>query len=194
MKKLSAVAVALFLCVGVSFAARGGHGGNNYGEAKSSSGKSCSSSGKFGIGYSKVSVNAGQQLGNVGVDQIAGRYWINDEIGVDFGLGFSSGDAEAAVLFTGKFLYSFINRDKLKVYMLAGVGFGNYDPKRFGGNSMSVFMAEGGLGIEYFVIPSLSLLTEIGLRYGSVSANGNSFSQFNTVGDWVPAAGVRFYF
>lgn len=193
MRKLSVVVMALLLCVGMSFAARGGTGSSSgSSSSKSSSSSSSSSSGSFGIGYSKVSVNAGP-LGNVGVDQIAGRYWINDEIGLDFGLGFSSGDAEAAVLFSGKFLYSFINRDKLKVYMLAGIGFGNYDPKN-GGNSVSVFMAEGGLGIEYFVVPSLSLLTEIGLRYGSVSANGNSFSQFNTVGDWVPAAGVRFYF
>ena len=192
MRILSVVVMALLLCVGMSFAARGGTGSSSGSSSKAKSSSSSSSSGSFGIGYSKISVNAGP-LGNVGVDQIAGRYWINDEIGLDFGLGFSSGDAEAAVLFSGKFLYSFINRDKLKVYMLAGIGFGNYDPKN-GWNSVSVFMAEGGLGIEYFVIPSLSLLTEIGLRYGSVSANGQSQSQFNTFGDWVPAAGVRFYF
>ena len=53
MKKLSAVVLALMLCVSVSFAARGGHGSNNYGSSGSSS-KSSSSSGKFGIGYSRL--------------------------------------------------------------------------------------------------------------------------------------------
>ena len=189
MKKLSAVVLSLMLCVSVSFAARGGTGSSSSSSSSSKS-SSSSSSGKFGIGYSRM----GSRVVNVTLDQIAARYWINNEIGVDFGLGFSSGDAESAVLFSGKFLYSFINRDKVKLYVLAGVGFGNYDPKTFGGQSMSLFMAEGGLGIEYFVIPCLSLLTEIGLRYGSASANGNSVSQFNTFGDWVPEAGVRFYF
>jgi len=191
MKKLSAVVLSLMLCVSVSFAARGGtSSSSSSSKASSSKSSSSSSSGKFGIGYSRM----GARIVNVTLDQIAGRYWINNEIGVDFGLGFSSGDAESTVLFSGKFLYSFINRDKVKLYMLAGVGFGNYDPKTTFGQSMSLFMAEGGLGIEYFVIPCLSLLTEVGLRYGSASANGTSFSQFNTFGDWVPEAGVRFYF
>ncbi len=191
MKKLSAVVLSLMLCASVSFAARGGTSdSSSYSSSSRSSSKSSSSSGKFGLGYSRL----GSRVANVTLDQIAARYWINNEIGVDFGIGFSSGDAESAVLFSGKFLYSIINRDKVKFYLLAGIGFGNYDPKTFGGQSQSLFMAEGGAGIEYFVIPCLSVLTEIGLRYGSASANGNSVSQFNTFGDWIPEAGVRFYF
>ena len=192
MKKLSAVLMALVLCVSVSFAARGGTSSSSGSSSKSTSSKSSSSSsGDFGIGYSRL----GARVVNVSLDQIAVRYWISEEIGVDAGLGFSSGDAEAAVLFTGKFLYSFINRDKVKFYLLAGLGFGNYENKQaWNSQSQSLFIVEGGVGIEYFVIPCLSVLTEIGLRYGSVSANGNSASQFNTFGDWIPEAGVRFYF
>lgn len=192
MKKLSAVVLSLMLCVSVSFAARGGSGSSSGSSSKSTSSKSSSSSsGDFGIGYSRM----GARVVNVSLDQIAARYWISEEIGIDLGLGFSSGDAEAAVLFSGKFLYSFINKDKVKFYLLAGIGFGNYEDKRtWNSQSQSVFLAEGGVGIEYFVIPCLSVLTEIGLRYGSVSANGNSNSQFNTFGDWIPEAGVRFYF
>ena len=191
MKKLSAVVLSLMLCVSVSFAARGGSGSSSSSGSSSKTTKSSSSSsGQFGIGYSRM----GARVVNVTLDQIAARYWISEEIGIDLGLGFSSGDAESAVLFSGKFLYSFINRDNIKLYLLAGLGFGNYDPKRPMTDSASIFMAEGGVGIEYFVIPCLSVLTEIGLRYGSASANGNSNSQFNTFGDWIPEAGVRFYF
>lgn len=193
MKKLSAVMLALMLCVSVSFAARGGHGGQA--PAHKSGGSSSSSSGKFGLGYSKISVDAGRfGNGNVNLDQIAARYWFSDSIGADFGIGFTTGDAQAAVLFSAKVIGSVLKINKLTLYWLAGGGFGNYDPKIAGTNSMSVVMIQGGVGAEFYVLPCLSVLTEMGIRYTSVSANGTSFSQTGIFADWLPQAGVRFYF
>ena len=190
MKKLSAVLLSLMLCVSVSFAARGGTASS----AKSSKSTS-SSSGKFGLGYSKISVDAGRfGNGNVNLDQVAARYWFSDTIGADFAIGFTTGDAQAAVLFSAKLVGSIVKVNKLTVYWLVGGGFGNYDPKVSGANSMSVTMFQGGAGAEYYVLPCLSVLTEMGVRYTSVSANGTSFSQTGIFADWLPQAGVRFYF
>jgi len=193
MKKLSAVVLSLMLCVSVSFAARGGTSSSSTSSSKSTKSSSSSSSGNFGIGYSKIDINIGRFGNAVGLDQVAARYWFNDSIGADFALGFTTGDAQAAVLFSGKVIGSIFEVNRLTIYWLAGAGFGNYDPKN-GGNSMSVVMINGGLGAEFYVIPCLSVLTEMGIRYTSVSANGTSFSQTGIFADWLPQAGVRFYF
>ena len=193
MRKLSVVVMALLLCVGMSFAARGGTSSSSGSSSKSSGSSSSSSSGNFGIGYSKIDINVGQFGNNVGLDQIAARYWFSDSFGADFAIGFTTGDARAAVLFSAKVIGSIVKVNRLTVYWLAGAGFGNYDPKN-GGNSMSVVMIQGGAGAEFYVLPCLSVLTEMGIRYTSVSANGTSFSQTGIFADWLPQAGVRFYF
>ena len=74
MKKLSAVVLSLMLCVSVSFAARGGSGSSSGSSSKTTK-SSSSSSGQFGIGYSRM----GARVVNVTLDQIAARYWINNE-------------------------------------------------------------------------------------------------------------------
>ncbi|MBR3627224.1 MAG: hypothetical protein IKN42_00075 [Elusimicrobia bacterium] len=195
MKKLSVVVMALLLCAGMSFAARGGTSSSSGSSSKSTSSSSSSSSGNFGIGYSKISIDAGRfGNGNINLDQVAARYWFSDSIGADFALGFTTGDAQAAVLFSAKVIGSIFKVNKLTLYWLAGAGFGSYDPKVTGANSMSVVMINGGVGAEYYVLPCLSVLTEMGIRYTSVSANGTSFSQTGIFADWLPQAGVRFYF
>ena len=196
MRRLSVVVMALLLCAGMSFAARGGTSSSSGSSSKSTSSSSSSSSGNFGIGYSKISVNAGRfNNGNtVDLDQIAARYWFSDSIGADFAIGFTTGDSQAAVLFSAKVIGSILQVNKLTIYWLAGAGFGNYDPKVDGTNSMSVVMIQGGVGAELYVLPCLSVLTEMGIRYTSVSANGTSFSQTGIFADWLPQAGVRFYF
>ncbi len=208
MKKLSAVVFSLVLFAGVSFAARGDNSGyqSSYSgktqksyssSSKKSSYKSGSAEhGNFGVGYSKTTIAFGNAFGinDLELDQIAARYWINDTIGIDAQLGFSSGDVNSSVLFGAKVIGKFIQVNKLDIYWMAGLAFGSYDPKIGGVNSLSIFRITGGVGAEYYIIPCLSVLTELGIRYDSASANGNSNSQFGIFADWLPQAGVRFYF
>ena len=199
MKKLTAVVLSLMLCVSVSFAARGGSDSSSS-SSKSSSSSSSKSSGSFGLGYSKFEVNTQQQgVGVVTIDQIAGRYWFNDDLGIDIQFGFGSGDLNSRFLVGAKIIGNFIKVNKLNVYWLAGLDFGNYKLKNagpFGGDvDCSVFVVQGGVGAEYFVVPCLSVLTEMGIRYISVKPDGgNSMSDFGVFADWLPQAGVRFYF
>ena len=189
MKKFASVVLSLVLFVGVSFAAQSAK------TAKSSS----SNSGKFAIGYSKLNINLGAAsaaagVGDVSLDQIAGRYWFNDDMGIDVTLGFRSGDAQSTVLLGGKIIGKFIKVNKLDVYWLAGLAFGSYDPKVNNMDSMTVFRIQGGVGAEFYVLPCLSVLTEMGLSFQTASGNGNTRSDFGIFADWLPQAGVRFYF
>ena len=206
MKKIASVVFSLVLFAGVSFAARGDNQSSGYkaqpaktqqksysSSSKKQSGKAECGHGSFGLGYSKTSTIQ-TRVGNADLDQIAVRYWINDDIAFDAQFGFDSGDNSATVLFGAKFIYNLVKLHKFNGYLHAGVAFGNYDPKQNGVNSMSLFRISGGLGAEYFLVPCFSLLTEMGIRYESASANGNNVSQFGTFADWLPQAGVRFYF
>lgn len=199
MKKLSAVLLSLMLCVSVSFAARGGRN-DNYGSSSSNS--SSSSSGNFGIGYSKATFNAGPIPGvgntNFDFDQIAARYWFSDDLGIDVKLGFGSGDINTRFLVGANLVGKIMNINKLNIYWLAGLNFGSYKIKGQGGaqdNDNSIFAVQGGVGAEYYVLPCLSVLTEMGIRYISVKPDGeNSMNDFGVFADWLPQAGVRFYF
>jgi len=199
MKKLSAVMLALMLCVSMSFAARGGHGGNNYG-GSGSSGKSCSSGGQFGLGYSKAGYDTNiQGIGNVSFDEIAMRYWFSDNLGIDVQLGFGSGDINTRILVGAKLVGKIKQISSLRLYWLAGFNFGSYKVKGQGplaqDQDNSILAVQGGVGAEYFIIPCLSVLTEMGIRYISVKPDGgNSVSDFGVFADWLPQAGVRFYF
>ena len=201
MKKLSAVVLSLMLCASVSFAARGGTESSNYGSSqKSSSSRSSSSSGKFGLGYSKVEVDTGLNgVGWVYCDQVAGRYWFNDDLGIDVKLGFGSGDATTRILLGANLIGTIKNFNSLKIYWLAGLSYGSYKMKEFFMNGddldVSVLMVQAGFGAEYHILPCLSVLTEMGIRYLSVKPDGgNSMSDFGVFADWLPQAGVRFYF
>lgn len=196
MKKLSVVMLSLMLCVSMSFAARGGRS-DNYGSSSSSS--SSSSSGQFGIGYSKVSFDTGRNFaGDVSFDQIAGRYWFGDNLGIDVKLGFGSGDLNTRILVGANLIGKIKTISKLNIYWLAGLSFGSYKLKNqgIGGDTdCSIFAVQGGVGAEYYVLSCLSVLTEMGIRYISVKPDGgNSMSDFGVFADWLPQAGVRFYF
>ena len=202
MKKLSAVAIALLLCVNVSFAARGGSGSSSSGSSYKSTSSSSSSSGKFAIGYSKASFNTRTAgIGNVDVDEVAARFWFTDSIGIDVKLGFGTGDADTRVLVGGNVIGTIKQFNSLKIYWLAGVSFGTYKAKEFFNNGddldVTLIAVQGGVGAEYFILPNLSVLTEMGLRYVSANPDADGMdtvSDFGIFADWLPQAGVRFYF
>lgn len=197
MKKLTAVVLSLMLCVSVSFAARGGSGSGSS-SSKSSSSSSSKSSGSFGLGYSKMTIRSDWYNQSYDFDQIAGRYWFNDTMGIDVKLGFGSGEATSRLLLGANIIGKFINVNKLNVYWLVGVNFGSFTYKGTGGDlDISLFGFQGGVGAEYFVLPCLSVLTEMGIRYTSIKPDvtgAKTDTDFGIFADWLPQAGVRFYF
>jgi hypothetical protein len=201
MKKLSAVVLSLMLCVSMSFAARGGSSSSSSSSSqkKSSSSSSSSSSGSFGLGYSQVNFN--QSINGVGnisfaFDEVAGRYWFDDKLAIDVQLGFGSGDATSRFLIGGKVLGNVVSLNNLNVYLFGGLAFGSFTLKTGPQDQdFSLFSIHGGVGAEYYVLPCLSVLTEMGLRYISVKPDGgNSLSDFAIYAEWLPQAGVRYYF
>ncbi len=201
MKKLSAVVLSLMLCVSMSFAARGGSNSSSSSQKKSSS-SSSSSSGNFGIGYSKVTIDTivtGANNLSASFDEIAGRYWFDDKIAIDAQLGFGSGDATSRFLIGGKVIGNVVSLNNLNVYLFGGLSFGSVTIKNVGmggaDQDASLFLISGGVGAEYYVLPCLSVLTEMGIRYWSIKPDGgNSMNDFGLYADWLPQAGVRYYF
>ena len=126
------------------------------------------------------------------------RYWFSDNLGIDVQLGFGSGDINTRILVGAKLVGKIKQISSLKLYWLAGFNFGSYKLKGQGGlqdQDNSILAVQGGVGAEYFVLPCLSVLTEMGIRYISVKPDGgNSMNDFGVFADWLPQAGVRFYF
>lgn len=180
MKRLFLLLVlAMFLCVGVSFCV----------QSKSNLDNEV----KFGLGYAKVNLDV-PNFGINSLDSVAARMWFSDGLGLDMSLGFSTGDSQTAVLFGAKIIGNFVKINKLNIYWLGGLSIGAYDPKQNGIKSFTVFRIQGGVGAEYYLLNCLSVLTEMGISFTSFSENGNSTSNFGLYSDWLPQAGVRFYF
>lgn len=179
MKKVVGLVVCLFLVAGVSFAENSKNANN------------CAK-GKFGLGYSKVETSI--TGANIGFDSVACRYWFNDDLGLDATLGFRAGDGSSGILIGAKIIGNVYKYKIVNIYWLGGLAIGSYDPKIDGFNSSTLIRVQGGLGAEVFVLPCLSVLTEVGLQFWSASGNGNSINNFGVYADWLPQAGVRFYF
>ena len=186
MKKLSVVMLAMLFFAGGAFAA-----------AKSNS-QSNSATGKFGIGYSKATIATGGGLvGDVGIDEVAGRFWFSDDLGIDVRFGFGTGDVNTRIFIGANIIGKILTVNKLNVYWLAGINFGSLTLKNVGPDDVdcTIFGVQGGVGAEFFVLPCLSVLTEMGVRYTSVNPDGgDNRSDFGIFADWLPQAGVRFYF
>ena len=196
---MSAVVLSLMLCVSMSFAARGGSNSSSSSQKKSSS-SSSSSSGSFGVGYSKANFNQAVSGVNgapdLSFDEIAGRYWFDDKLAIDVQLGFGSGDATSRFLLGGKVIGNVLTINNLNIYFFGGLAFGSFTLKGDGGDQdSSVFSIHGGVGAEYYVLSCLSVLTEMGIRYINLKPDGgSSFADFGVYADWLPQAGIRFYF
>lgn len=171
MKKTVFVLIALFFVAGLSL-----------GEEKKEDIK-------FGLGYSQFIINNNNN--DVTISQAAYRIWFNDTLGADFTLGFQNGSTNGqsnnTFLLGGKILGKIVSVKSLDIYWLAGLNFGSTS---VAGESSSLFRLCGGVGAEYYLLPCLSLLTELDLSYISQKDN----NQFGIFASWVPQAGVRFYF
>ena len=189
MRKLSVLVLTLFLCAGLSFAAGNKNSGN--------SGSSNSQAGSFGIGYSKATFDTGALAGTIGIDEVSGRFWFADDFGVDVRFGFGTGDVNTRILIDSSIIGNIVKVNKLNIYWLAGLTFGAYTLKNTNAGDVdcSVLGIHGGIGAEYYVLPCLSVLTEMGIRYISVKPdNFDSRNDFGVYADWLPQAGIRYYF
>jgi len=144
---------------------------------------------KFAVGYSQLTVANNTE--DTSVSQAAARVWFNDTYGADFTLGFQNnnvnGQSNNVFVLGGKMLGKVISLKSLDVYWLAGLNFGSAS---VAGESSSLFRISGGAGVEYYILPRLSLLTEIEIAYLSQKDN----DRFGIVAGWVPQAGIRLYF
>lgn len=190
MRKFAVLALTLFLCAGITFAAGNKNNGN--------SGSSNSSAGSFGIGYSKATFDTGALAGSFGIDEVAGRFWFADDFGVDVRFGFGTGDINTRILVDSRIIGNIVKVNKLNIYWLAGLVFGTCtfkDIQGVGDVDCTIFGIHGGIGAEYYVLPCLSVLTEMGIRYLSVNPDDfDNRNDFGVFADWLPQAGVRYYF
>jgi len=176
MKKFSVLVLCMLVFVGLSFA---------------DNSSSSVSTTRWSLGYAKVNFDVAKNREQL--DSVASRFWFDDNLGMDVSLGFKTGDSTSAILLSAKMIGNIIKVNKLNIYWLGGLAIGSYDPKEDGVKSFTVFRVQGGVGAEYFLLPCLSLLTEVGLQF--TSANGDqNFNDFGVYADWLPQAGIRFYF
>jgi hypothetical protein len=195
VKKFCVVVLTMLVFAGVSFCEqlKSNSNFNSNSNCNSNSNSGSNSTIRFGLGYARTNVDV-PRFGMVDLDSVAARIWFTKNLGLDVSLGFKTGDASTAVLFGAKMIGNFIKINKLNIYWLGGLSVGSYDPKQNGVNSSTVFRIQGGVGAEYYLLNCLSVLTEMGLRFTSFSGNGKNVNDFGVYVDWLPQAGIRFYF
>jgi len=147
---------------------------------------------KYGVGYQIVQMND-----NLGGDlgMLSGRVWFDDTLGMDVGLGFRAGDEPDVFMASGKILGKIYTVKNLDVYWHGGLALGTASDVVVNNkkDDLSMFRLSGGVGAEYYVLPQLSLLTEVGVAFERIGSPVSS-SQLMTFADWIPQVGVRYYF
>jgi len=185
MRKLALSVLCLILFVGISYSAQ------TQAISKKTETKPIE---KFALGYSQIPVPGTNNTNSNNVPSFAGRYWFNEKTGIDVTLGFQTGDGDDIFLLGGKFLAKIYNVKNLDIYCLGGIQFGSVTVNNGVGNSSETALRlMGGVGAEYYILPCLSILTEVGLCFEIINSDP-SVSQFKVFADWIPQAGVRFYF
>ena len=148
MKKILSLAVVLMLAASVSFAAE------------------LEKKFELGIGGGVgLNLTAGYDLGFGG--QVSGLYRINENLGVGLGIGYEtfsvtgvSGWSDADLSILALLKYSF-GTEKIKPYLLAEAGMGNYIVS-FSGASASSMYPEigGGAGVQFGLSDNANLVLQ----------------------------------
>jgi hypothetical protein len=148
--------------------------------------------GKKGIGFHNMlyrGFNGAEELPVLSV-----RYWIDDNVGVEGELGYTTGKHSDIYYFGGRITAIVNNYKTLNLYAVAFGGAGNADNNRYDEDiSAHIFNIGAGLGVEWFVLDNLSISSECGLVLMS-NSNSDIDKSFGFYGDFVPRAGVRLYF
>lgn len=147
---------------------------------------------------------------------VGGRYWVNDKVGIDVGVGFKSEDAsvndssgvavsETSTSFSvdGGVMYVVFPTDRANFFVRPGVMFMSEDvavPTGVGAatefDSQTTFAGSLTLGAEVFFGDHFTLSAGHGLRFMSVSPPGDGDSQttIETFGSSITNIGFHFYF
>jgi hypothetical protein len=147
---------------------------------------------------------------------VGGRYWVNDKVGIDVGVGFTSDDdfvndttgaqvSETRTDFSidGGLLYVVFPTDRANFFVRPGITFMSEDVRVSTGvgaatefDSQTTFMGSLTLGGEVFFGDHFTLSAGHGLRFMSVSPPGDGDSQttFGTFGSSITNIGFHFYF
>ncbi len=147
---------------------------------------------------------------------VGGRYWVNDKVGIDVGVGFQAEDSfvqdtlgsnvsETRTTFSidGGLLYVVFPTERANFFVRPGVMFMSEDvavPTNVGDatefDSETTFAGSLTLGAEVFFGDHFTLSAGHGLRFMSVSPPGDGDSQttFETFGSSITNIGFHFYF
>jgi hypothetical protein len=147
---------------------------------------------KFAIGFNYITYRGFSGQGEV--PALSVRYWLDDYVGLEGDLGFSSGKQNNLFYFGTKLIAIIKNYKALNIYALAFGGYGtaeNNPVKEV--DSAYIYKVGAGLGAEWFVLDNLSISSEIGVALFS-NSNSDIGNSLEIYADWIPRAGVRFYF
>ncbi|OGS09513.1 MAG: hypothetical protein A2386_00985 [Elusimicrobia bacterium RIFOXYB1_FULL_48_9] len=185
MRKLILITVTTALLAGVSFAAN----------APKRQPYQPKSPARIGIGFDS-------QLSNAGMQSLALRYWLSEDMAAEGFLGFAFGDNKIFDL--GGIFISVIKKEQnLNFYALGLIGMENTTTKVTStavtasgitttteDKSETALTVGGGLGIEFFLsgLPNLGFGAEFGVGYNS------STKLFGTIGHWLSSVGIRYYY
>ncbi|MBN1823199.1 MAG: hypothetical protein JW803_02650 [Endomicrobiales bacterium] len=179
MKKLFSAFACIAIAASVASAA----------PAKASAKKSSGNGeGKIGLGYTASLATSNLPNVNLTLGNVAFRYWSPGSMGFEGLFGFNQGDDIKLTNFGGKILAKIEEKPNVCLY-----GFGIVEICSYSVKSADISDTEtvigGGVGAELTIpgIPNLTFLTEMGLL------NANKAKVTRTFGEWIPTAGVRYY-
>jgi hypothetical protein len=148
--------------------------------------------GKIGMGFNFISYRGfnGQDT----APALAARFWFDDNVGIEGTFAFSSGKHSDLYYVGGKLLAIVKNYKTLNLYasFFGGFGDASNNPNDEDASAF-IFKIGAGLGVEWFVLDHLAVSTECGLAFLS-NSNSNVGNSFGVYADWLPNAGIRFYF
>ena len=149
--------------------------------------------GKWGLGYFSSEAPVGV------------RYWINEKLGVDLGIGFESkdfGDETATSFwFEGGFPYVLMDTDRANFFVRPGLVFASLDDRVYGNNNLDETWTKITIkltpGAEVFFGEHFSLQAAHGIMIDLTTppdAVGDSKTEFNTGAYSISEIGFHFYF
>ena len=143
--------------------------------------------GQWGLGYFRPEAPVG------------GRFWFNDKVSADVGVGFQSlspdvGDSQSAFVLDLGVPFVVAESGAAKFFIRPGYTYGSQD---LGGtnNQTTQFWISGSLGVEYYFTDSFSMQAAHGVRYTSVDSDqAGKWTTFESEDFGISSIGFHYYF
>ena len=177
MKKMAIAAMAAVLIMGL--------GVGSASAASSSSSLQAGSLG-FNVGFGDSA------LGNNGVINVSGRYFIMNDLAIQAGVGIqtSSGDVDAKFFGTSIGVRKYFRTDDFAPFV---EGKFSYEQEKMNGNDITTFGLAGNFGAEYFLHRQFSVEGSVGIGFGSVD-NSLPNQDYTYFGTHTVGISANFYF